>query len=360
MKKLTLGILVAFFATLGMQSFSQGCMEASDDGARIIGFMQPSYEFNFNGVDAEGNSIDTENTFNFKRARLGVTGSIPYDFSYYAVIEFSPTRGPGLLDVFVSYHGLGHWVNFTMGQYKPFFTLELSTPCHKLHTIERSLVVNELASPFRDMGFMVWGGSGDKSIFGGDHPNQIQYWVSIMNGTGRNVNDNNNAKDYLARVVISPWRWLRLGGNFKTGKQKPARPELDEDTRTRYGGEMELIFGNFLLQSEYIYGDDKGSTLVGGGCGQEPTLVLGDFQKHGFYAQAMYMFWNKFQPVLKYEYYSPDMNKENNLVTTWTLGVNFFPNDWTRVQANYLINDNQSAVQYYQSQFQLQVQAVIP
>lgn len=361
MKKLAVVFLALTFSMMTTHSFSQGCMEASDDGVTVIGFVQPQFNYHFNGVDNEGNSIDSKSTFLFNRARLGVTGTIPYDFSYYAMMEFSPTiGGPALLDVFVTYHGLGPWANFTIGQYKPPFGLELSTPCHKLHTINRSRVVSELASPFRDMGLMVWGNTGDKTPFGGEHTNQIQWWLAVMNGTGPNMQDNNMGKDIVARLVLSPWKWIRFGGSFKTGKQKPARPDLDEDVRTRYGGELELIFGDFLFQGEYIYGYDQGSTLEGGGCGQEPTLVLGDFKKSGFFTQAMYMTPVRLQPVLKYEYYSPNLDKSNNLVSTWTIGVNYFANDWSRIQINYMINDDQSPVEYYQSKFEIQVQAIIP
>ncbi len=132
---------------------AQGCMEASsDDGVAIIGYLQPQYEYGFYGDDADGNNLNTS-SFMFNRARLGVTGQVPYDFSYYALAEFSPTKGgPYLLDFFITYSGLGPWAKISVGQFKQPFGLELGTPCQALHTINRSLVVNELASPFRDLG----------------------------------------------------------------------------------------------------------------------------------------------------------------------------------------------------------------
>ena len=360
MKKLYI-IIVAVFLGLSSNTYGQGCMEASDDGVTIIGFVQPQFNVDFAGVDNEGNSIDSKNSFLFNRARFGVTGTIPYDFSYYATFEFSPTLGgPYMLDVFVTYHGLGPWANFTLGQFKPPFGLELSTPCHMLHTINRSRVVNELASPFRDLGFMVWGGTGDKDLFNNGNENVIQWKLAIMNGTGLNTLDDNQGKDIVARLIFSPWRWVRLGGSYKYGKQKPAKEDLDEDTRTRYGADLELEFGNFLFQGEYIYGFDQGSTLEGGGCGQEPTVVIGDFKKSGYFAQAMYMTGIRLQPVIKFESYDSNMDKSDNLYSTVTVGLNYFFNDWTRLQVNYMYNDNQNPEKYYQQQFQIQVQAVIP
>jgi len=129
----------------------------------------------------------------------------------------------------------------------------------------------------------------------------------------------------------------------------------------RIGGDIDFNLKDITFQAEYIYGEDKGSSLEGGGCGQEPTVVLGDFMKNGFFAQVLYMTSIRLQPVVKYEYYTPNQFKtSSNALTTWTIGFNYFLNDWSRVQVNYMINDNKAPEQYYQSQFQIQVQAVIP
>jgi hypothetical protein len=360
MQKLLFSVLVVLFSFTTIQGYSQGCMDSGDETVKIIGFAQPQFNLDMSGLDKDGNSIDGKNSFLFNRARFGVTGNIPYDITYYATIEFSPMLGgPYMCDVFVTYTGLGPWANLTLGQYKPPFGLELSTPCHQLHTINRSLVVSELASPFRDMGFMVWGGTGDKL---GKHNDVLKWYLAIMNGTGINELDDNAGKDIVARVVVSPWEFLKIGGSFKTGKQKPASPDVEkDDERTRFGADIDFNLANFIVQAEYIYGEDKGSSLEGGGCGQEPTVVLGDFIKNGFFAQALYMTPIRLQPVIKYEYYTPNQFKtESNAVSTWTVGFNYFLNDWSRVQVNYLITDNNAPVQYYQGKLQIQVQAVIP
>ncbi len=360
MQKIISGLAVLALVLFTGQAFSQGCMDSGDETVKVIGFAQPQFNMDMDGVDMEGAAIDNNNSFMFNRARFGVTGNIPYDITYYATAEFSPTLGgPYLCDVFVTYTGLGNWANFTIGQYKPPFGLELSTPCHMLHTINRSRVVSELASPFRDMGLMVWGGTGDKL---GKHDNVLQWHLAVMNGSGINELDDNLGKDIVARVVVSPWEWLKIGGSFKTGKQKPASPDVEnEDERIRYGADVHFEMANFIVQGEYIYGQDNGSSLEGGGCGQEPTVVLGDFTKSGYFFQALYMTPIRLQPVVKYEYFTPNVdNASDNMVTTWTLGFNYFLNDWSRVQVNYLINNDESPVKYYQSQLQVQVQAVIP
>lgn len=64
-------------------------------------------------------------------------------------------------------------------------------------------------------------------------------------------------------------------------------------------------------------------------------------ERAGFWAQLMYMTpWN-IQPVIKFEQYDPDTDDENSTSATalskvTTFGFNYFFNDWTRLQLNYL------------------------
>lgn len=42
------------------------------------------------------------------------------------------------------------------------------------------------------------------------------------------------------------------------------------------------------------------------------------------------------QPVIKYESFDPDLDTEKDIQNTITFGINYFFNDWTRLQLNYL------------------------
>jgi hypothetical protein len=329
MKKLA---LIFVLSVLPFFSFSQGCMDVSDDdGVTVFGFIQPQYDYNF----------DTDyNTFSFNRARLGVYGSIPYDFRYYVVAELSPifTDNPFLLDAFISYNRI-MWVQGALGQYKSPFSLELQTPCHKLNTIYRSHVVVDLAGPLRDLGFMVYGGN-DTTFF--------KYQVAIMNGTGMNRFDNNIGKDYVGRVVFQPFKsnFLAFGGSVRFGSSEPATPEVEvDDTRTRYGGELNFNWKGITLQGEYIWGEDIGSYTTGGGCGGPGEVVEGSIERQGWYVTGMYMTKFRLQPVVRYEYYDKDISATDQFQYITTLGINYFFNDWTRLQVNYLLgSDNASEI----------------
>lgn len=360
MKKITI-VFLFLFATSLSGVFAQGCMEPSTSttGPQIIGYVQAENFTKFLGTDASGKDL-TENTFAFRRARVGVTGTIPYNFSYYVMTELSPTfNGPYILDAFFSWKAAKSYLKISVGQFKSPFGLELSTPCQSLYTVDRSLVVNELASPFRDQGLMFSGSSDSIQIFGIEKPNIFSYSLALTNGTGLNTMDNNKSKDFIGRIVFAPCNFFQVGGSYRQGKKKNPDPTVTkEDELTRWGADLQLkkSIGRFgiLSQTEYIYGQDKGSKLVGGGCGSIPEVVQGSFTRSGFYSQLMLQTPWKIEPVVKYETYDPNMDvsdtnhseyRQNSLI----FGFSYYVNDWTRIQMNYMYNiEASSATDYSQ------------
>ena len=164
-----LTLLIAFSIPIAV--YAQGCMEASsDEGVNVVGYLQSQFEYQFN-------EEDDENSFTFNRSRMGLVGNIPYDFSYYVMLEFSPNivDAPYLLDGFITYSRLAPWVSISLGQFKSPFSLELNTPCQGLHTINRSKVVNDLATYDRDRGV----------LFTGNYAKHVKYAFAFTNGTGR-------------------------------------------------------------------------------------------------------------------------------------------------------------------------------
>ncbi|MEN8116418.1 MAG: porin [Bacteroidota bacterium] len=320
MRKLLILFIAAIF--VGMNANAQGCAEpASEDGVNVFGFLQAQYDYNM--------FDETESTFGFNRSRIGVMGNIPYDFSYYVLLETSPFKKDGpkayLLDAFITYKRFS-FANVSVGSFKSPFGLELTTPCHALHTINRSKFVSELTAPDRDMGLMLLGGS-DTTL--------LKYAVAVTNGTGLLTYDKDTYKDIAGRVLIQPTNWMHVGASYKTGKSVNADPTLGDNTTMRFGVEAEVNIFNFLIQGEYIYGKDDGSYTVGGGCGGDPEVIQGSIKRSGMYVMALYRTpWN-IEPVIKYENYNTDLDATNNLEQVTTYGINYFFNEWTRLQINY-------------------------
>jgi len=189
----------------------------------------------------------------------------------------------------------------------------------------------------------------------GQYKDIIKYKLAWMNGTGLGQWDNNTSKDLVARVIVSPVKMISLGGSYQYGKQPPASEvSEEEDKRTRYGGEFEVKYKNFLAQGEYIGGQIESS---GGTIAHPPdcthdttwytTVPEGKSKSNGYWAQAMYMTkWNV-QPVIKYEFYDPDADTDDNETGVITFGVNYFINEWSRVQVNYLYKAEYGAGKEY-------------
>ncbi len=321
MVKKTAAILT-FFLLLPFYTFGQGCEEPSgEEGVQVVGYIQP--QFVWGNI---GNESDESMTFQFWRARLGFLGTIPYDFTYYFYTEFSPTLGGvKLLDVFITYQGFGEFIKLSIGQFKSPFSLEQLTPCHSLYTVLRSRVVTQLAGPIRDMGFLIFG----------QYKDILHYRLGIMNGSGINKNDNNTGKDLVGNIYLT-YGPVHIGGSFRYGKMGTQ----NQDTKQRYGGEFQFNNDKFVIQAEYIWGDDPGEVLSGG-CGGPVRTAAG--QKDGYFFQAIYKMENGFWPVVKYEYYDPQKSVSSDEYATLTLGFSYYFNDWTRVQVNYLMNQDASA-----------------
>jgi hypothetical protein len=364
MKKLMLIIAAAIFLAPQV-NWSQGCIEpSSDEGVQVIGFLQPEFRYDFLGDDKITGENLEDASFYFNRLRLGVTGNIPYDFSYYAIAELSPRLdGPYILDAYVSYNRFGPWAKISMGQFKTPFGLELSTPCHKLNTINRSRAIDNLVATSlgRDFGIMISGGTDSLSIFGSKTKNLFGYSFAVMNGNGMNLTDNNRAKDLVGRVTFHPLEFVTVGASYRFGKHPALSPTADkQDERERLGLDLELKYKGFLIQGEYVKGADVGSYTIGGGCSGEPEQTIeGSVDREGYFVQAMYMTPWRIQPVIKYEYYEPNMAADilHDQINTITYGINIFPNEWTRLQINYLYNvEEDGTVEYKNDALLIQAQ----
>jgi len=308
-------------------SFAQGCEDDTDAAAaadgkpktsslKVFGYIQPQYNVYFTDPG--------ENTFNFKRARVGVRGRVNRSFSYYVVLETSAFIGGGdayLLDAFVSYDK-HEWAKISLGSFKQPFSREVTTACHSLTTIDRSVVADQLVAPQRDLGLMVLGGSSKT---------KFRYSAALMNGIGLGgLEDNNKKKDIIGRATYQVLDWLNVGASFRYGY-----PENNDDDRTTFGIDALIKYNKFTLQGEYIY--DKGDFYLGagGGCGAEP-LPLDLDGRDGAYVMATYDINDKFQPVLKWEYFDADKDqKVLGYQEMMTIGLNYFFHKNVRLQVNY-------------------------
>ncbi len=375
MKKLFI-LIISLVFFLPQSSFAQGCMEPSgEDGVQVIGFIQPQFQYDFLGQDANGDPLDLS-SFYFNRARLGVMGTIPYDFSYYAMMEFGANLNgartstqPFLLDAFITYNRFAPFAKVSVGQFKAPFGLELMQACHKLNTIFRSEAVINLVGPWRDVGVMISGSTGDKIkglpndfIFLQRYQQNLKsiigYNFAVLNGSGINRWDDNNKKEIVGRVTVRPLDFLTVGASYRFGKNpiESSDPNLTESEKQRFGFDAAFDYKGFMVQAEFVQGTDEGAIPSAGGCGGEITYTPGSVERNGYFIQAAYMTPWKLQPIFRFEKYDPDLDQSASdffVITdetrthvnynVLTYGLNYFFNDKVRLQINYLYRAEEDA-----------------
>ncbi|MBK9290182.1 MAG: hypothetical protein IPM52_00880 [Bacteroidetes bacterium] len=327
-------IILLSLLPLALQMKAQGCGgPVSDDGLKTFGFLQSQYNYHF--------TEPTKNGFAFERARLGVQGNIPYDFYYYVVLEMSPfiSPNPYLLDAFITYNRYD-WARVSIGSFKTPFGLETNTPCNDLITVYRSTATLQTVAPFRDLGLVFMGGS-EKTRFA--------YQLGLMNGSGLARQDNNKKKDLVGRVTYKPMDWLRIGGSFRHGF-----PSMNNntDSRTTLGGEIKANYKNFTFLGEYIYDKGEFNRDLGGGCSGN-LIDLGKERSGGYATVAYLTKWNV-EPVFRFDFFdsgNATAYKESNM----TFGFNYFFNDWTRLQVNYIYRAEEP-VEFKNDQIAVQLQ----
>jgi phosphate-selective porin len=296
-------------AVAGLFLFA-GAVAAQDNAApaaltlsrrfQLSGFAHAAYTWWEDGID----------TFSIKRARLSLAGEIAKNVKMKFQVDL--TKSPLLLEASVDVvfkPSLG----FRFGQFYVPFGREGRTTTAEIETVQRSQVVEKLApgrdngASGRDIGVQIF---GKVSVF--------EYMAGAFNGAGINKTDNNERKDFSARIAAQPTGFLSLGASLYDGRANPAAsgPLV---VRNRTGVDAALTLKDFLLKAEYLHGRD------------------GDSSRDGWYVQgSYYALPKKLQALAKWDSYDPDRETASDRSDILILGLNWWLTERTRLQANYL------------------------
>jgi phosphate-selective porin OprO and OprP len=285
--------------------------------------------------------------FDIRRARLDLKGAISERWDYRMQLDFASS--PKILDATVGFR-FGDYLKITTGQFKVPLSMENLTASNKMESIDRAQVVEALVARGkdvignhngRDIGLQLSG-----SFIRIDDRFLIDYALGVFNGTGINpssvntsrdfagrdtygsIVDNNEAKDFSGRLLFHPIAGLDIGGSYYNGydvwtisKTEPAKSQV----RKRAGAELSYSLNDFSIKGEYIQGRDA------------------KVDKGGWYAQAGYYFVpKKFQVVLKYDTYDPDLDKSKNISTNYVTCLSYYFNDFTRLQGSFTYRNEES------------------
>lgn len=273
--------------------------------------------------------------FDIRRARLDVKGNISPYWGYR--VQFDLAGTPKVLDAYIDLK-LNETLNFTIGQAKIPFSMENLASSTQLLLIDRAQAVEALTARGKDVG----GNQNGRDIgvqLGGtilkmNSRPLVDYRLGVYNGAGINVIDNNEQKDYAARLIVHPVAGLDISGAYYNGSRliqevktgNVVTTPATNVNRDRYGVDLSYDLKNFSLRSEYIHGKDDQA------------------EREGYYVMgAYYFFQKKLQVVAKFDFYDADKAKADDASTWAVLGVNYFFNANTKLQANYTIKDEEGA-----------------
>src|SRR5262245_5691190 len=327
------------------------------------GFIQVNAEggdaFAFNGNFGQTAINDR---FRLRRARINLTGDFAEQFDFKMEGDFANSDGTN--GGRTAFSGTDIWINWHQfaaaqikaGQYKAPFGLEQLTPDYTLYTIERSLPTNAI-TPERQIGVQLWG--KPLTSMWPEQKDLLTYYAGVFNGTGRNINTNdNNEFIYVGRLELQPFNgkifgqksFLKLGGdglwsrdaagtNISTagnllvnadGSLSPfTLPSADE--RAAWSVDAWLEVGPFDLIGEYLQEHVEGRTVNG------VTPTFSNFMTDGFYVTGAYFLVpKKLQAVVQWQYLNPGQKGNDGLYSILG-GLNYYiRGDDLKLMVNYI------------------------
>lgn len=280
--------------------------QSEGSSLRAIGFLQQQFTSNTND--------DVPNAFSIYRARVGVAGKITDRVSVNIVagaVE-PPDRNPHLVNAFIDYD-IDPLLTIRTGQFLVPFGLEGPEVITFNPAIERSIAVRRLNTVrmFRDIGVQA---SGSTESF--------NYAVALVNGTGANVTEQINPKDLMGRIGYAPTENLEVGFSGHFGTYLPDGNPENEQSRFRAGTDFSYQAEPLLVRGEFIIREDD-------------LPANNSLNQNGGYLLGAYDLSNNWQALMRFEYHDPNTSVDDNELTSWTAGINYYFVGQTRVSANY-------------------------
>ena len=307
----------------------------------------------------------SDDEFSVSRARIYALVSLLDHYDLKIQTEFS--KDPTLKDGYLNIHYVP-WAEVKVGQFKPPYTWE-NLQSHKyLDFVDRSIAVNNMRKPSRDIGVMLHGKLLD---------NRLKYQLAVLNGSGENKGDDNDAKDIAGRLALQPFRGeengilskLHLGVSGTAGDQNK---DFSSESFKTIGGAAFVDFADDTLQTgnrirlgtEVIWPMGPASLKAEWTHMQLDNFKLGaldeDLDFYAWYVSASYILtcedktlgrlspsrpldpsknaWGAWELAARYSVFKSDsdlfklgMATGTDRAEAFTIGLNWYLNDFLRV-----------------------------
>jgi hypothetical protein len=319
---------------------------------RNTGFSVPLALLAFNGSlykdYKEGRNLDYRLQFGYAP---GSPANANAQFNLQdAYLRYSPVPTGGDLEIPV--------LNFTLGQQLLPFGLEVQTDESLRPTINQAQFATATGLTFRQIGLIARGDLAPTVDYTSNYRAPLfEYALGVVNGSGPNVQDNNNNKAVIARVAstlpfdyASPLRELKFGASYYNGGlslQNGANTINPKGYDHIYGFDVYYNHLPFGATFEYVRAENKdniGGTGTRGAKGLSRTATVfytwGEQFLNSSKTQAKYDDWwpKSYQVFGRWDQWTPDTrlpDSSNGKTTISTVGLNVFFAQTTKFQLNF-------------------------
>ncbi|MCC5795861.1 MAG: hypothetical protein JJU48_00875 [Methylophaga sp.] len=348
--------------------------------ANIGGRIHADYGFvddDYFGANNTGIGNEFGNGAQFRRARLGMNGTMFTDWIYELEVNYSGADGAtGFTDVIIGYKGFDN-TTIKLGRHKMPAGLEELTSSNRLSTMERSMATNTFAlSRFNGLSIErkgsnwtvmggAWMGEGNGDV---DNSNKDSDWGAAGRFTFAPIQERNSVVHLGASVSYIDFE--KVGGDEQNVRLRQRanrfvneRPVQIRYNNTKsantYGLELATIQGPFSLQAEYFYRtlDRKGFkdadvdgwyvlgtyTLTGETRGYRDGRMR-TISPRNAVGQGGAGAWELVARYDELDLWDSSAARQAGSVSglrgtkaeNWTLGLNWYVNDNIRFMANYV------------------------
>ena len=165
--------------------------------------------------------------------------------------------------------------------------------------------------PLSTLKYAMWRQTGIQSM---TKLSYVDLTFGIFNGyqegvKGNDWGDNNDAKDFLARVDIKPVKGLKIGLFTWLGSPYDAAEDEDFDAN-RYGVNVNWKASFMRVSAEYIQGDNN-------------KTASDDVDSYAMFAQVLVPIKDNFELILRQDMYEPNKDNDDDEEAWTTFGVNY-------------------------------------
>ena len=299
-------------------------------------------------------AADRASGFNFKQGRLAFSFESPTG-RIGAFIRLRLEERTDVIDFWGSYRA-APWLTLSIGQMKIPSTAEVLTPDHGLDFITRTTFGQNIGdyalsrTPYissvmaaksydRDLGIAIRGAYPDE-----DDP-LLGCFLMVGNGIGANRYIGGESGEFLytnrfgdfyygMRIEGRPVRWMTVGAHASMNRHDDAalgaRGPVYDLGRTVWTADLEarLPWGQRI---DGFYGDGSMDDFL------ESQRYRFDYSGWGVWT-IQPLFEDRLELCLRYDVFTTEFNGDGNETSreNWTAGLNYSPEEFLRIQMNYM------------------------